>query len=205
MLLFSPPPCDLPGKPSMFANRRSTLPLWQTNPIPLTPSLARSASAPPLLPPSVLKARPKMQPPPSSQQPEMSRHPSTPRSMPYSPTLNSIPEVFEYEPLDSKLSLSTPPEHQGMPESFVSEHASPAEPTLTRATSRTAIIQSPPRKAVSARAVSKVLRKILEADRARRARIMRIYLKAIVFLKYVWSANERYGNVMVTTGMYMQR
>lgn len=34
---------------------------------------------------------------------------------------------------------------------------------------------------------------------------MKAYLKAIVFLKYLWHANERYGHVMATTGMYMQR
>jgi len=135
----------------------------------------------------------------------MSQLPDTPRSAPFSPTLEGIPEVFEYEALDAKLTPSTSNENHDVPESFIPEHATLAEPALTKATSRAAIIQSPPRKIVSARAVAKVLRKVLEADRARRARIMRVYLKAMVFLKYLWRANERYGNVMVTTGMYMHR
>lgn len=207
MLLFSPPRCDFPGKQSIFTNRRSSFPLWpgaRTDSIPLSPRLARSTSAPATAPPSKPKSR--RQPHPQTpSRPDMSRLPGTPRSAPYSPTLGSIPEVFEYEPLDIKLNPPTPNENHGVPESIIPEHATLVEPAVTKATSRTAIIQSPPRKEVSARAVSRILRKVLEADRARRARIMRIYLKAIVFLKYVWSANERYGNVMVTTGMYMQR
>lgn len=34
---------------------------------------------------------------------------------------------------------------------------------------------------------------------------MKAYLKAIVFLRYLWHAHERYGHLMATTGMYMQR
>ena len=133
----------------------------------------------------------------------MSVLPDTPRSSPFSPTLRSIPEVFEYESLDAETEPATP--NEASPEAFAPEASSVTEPMLTRATSRDAIIQSPPRKVASPYAVSRVLRKILEADQIRRRRIMKVYLKAIVFLKYVWRANERYGNVMVTTGMYMQR
>jgi hypothetical protein len=132
----------------------------------------------------------------------MSHQPGTPRSSAFSPTLGSIPEVFEYESLDTKFSLNDAPE---TPEAFLPEASSMSPPTLTRATSWPAIIQSPSRRVASPFAVSKALRKILEADRVRRRRIMKVYLKAIVFLKYLWRANERYGNVMVTTGMYMQR
>ncbi|KAL6705551.1 hypothetical protein ACN47E_006668 [Coniothyrium glycines] len=214
MLLFSPPRCNFPPKHSLFS-RTSSLPIWlaaRSNSIPLSPRLSRSASAPAVTPtqhhPSPRRqpqqhSQPQPQPQPPTR-PNMSLLPDTPRSAPFSPTLGSIPEVFEYEPLDASLTPPTPNE-QGIPEAFVPDHAALAQPELTKATSRIAIIQSPPRKVVSPRAVSRVLRKVLEADRARRAKIMRIYLKAIVFLKYVWRANERYGNVMVTTGMYMQR
>jgi len=135
----------------------------------------------------------------------MSQHSSTPRSSCFAPTLGSIPEVFEYDSLDAKFgpaSLNDAPE---TPEAFLPEASIASPPTLTRATSWPAIIQSPSRKAASSFAVSKALRKILAADRIRRRRALKVYLKAIVFLKYLWHANERYGNVMATTGMYMQR
>jgi hypothetical protein len=135
----------------------------------------------------------------------MSTHPGTPRSSPFSPTLGSIPEVFEYESLEAKVRPITPTDAPETPDVILPEASSMSPPELSRANSWPAIIQAPSRKLASPFAVSKTLRKILEADRARRRRIMKVYLKAIVFLKYLWHANERYGNVMVTTGMYMQR
>jgi hypothetical protein len=131
--------------------------------------------------------------------------PGTPRSSAFSPTLGSIPEVFEYESLEAKFGSASLNDAPETPNAFLPEASSMSPPTLTRATSWPAIIQSPSRKRASPYAVSKALRKILEADKARRRRVLKIYLKAIVFLKYLWRANERYGNVMVTTGMYMQR
>ncbi|KAI0572491.1 hypothetical protein A1F96_05728 [Pyrenophora tritici-repentis] len=131
----------------------------------------------------------------------MSHHPGTPRSATFSPTLGSIPEVFEYDSLDAQFGSASLNDAPETPEAFLPETSSMSPPTLTRATSWPAIIQSPSRRVASPFAVSKALRRILEADRARRRRIMRVYLKAIVFLKYLWRANERYGNVMVTTGI----
>lgn len=101
--------------------------------------------------------------------------------------------------------LPSPSENQDAPEVFTPEAAGISPASLTRANSQDAIIQSPLRKARSFAVVANVLRSVLEADRIRRRRILKIYLKALVFLKYLWRANERYGNVMVTTGMYMQR
>ncbi|KAF1939140.1 hypothetical protein EJ02DRAFT_457189 [Clathrospora elynae] len=211
MILFSPPRCDLllgngSGKQTSFTSTsftptRFSIPLWPASPvsIPLSPRFPEQRPSRPSLP---LSAKQLPQPSPTV---DMSHQPDTPRPSPFSPTLGSIPEVFEYESLDTKLGLTTPNDTQEAPEAFRPEASTMSPPTLTRASSWPAIIQSPPRKVASPYAVSKALRKILEADRARRKRIMRVYLKAIVFLKYLWRANERYGNLMLTTGMYMQR
>ncbi|KAH9874926.1 hypothetical protein J1614_004414 [Plenodomus biglobosus] len=135
----------------------------------------------------------------------MASAPGSPRP-PFSPTLGSIPEVFEHESLDNMTTpLASPSENPETPDAFIPEAACISPASLTRTNSQDAIIQSPLREARSFVVVSKVLRKVLEADRIRRRRILKVYLKAIVFLKYLWRANERYGNVMVTTGMYMQR
>jgi hypothetical protein len=53
--------------------------------------------------------------------------------------------------------------------------------------------------------VANVLRHVLEADRLRRRRALRIYLKAIVFLKLLLKSHERHGALMATSGVYMQR
>ncbi|KAL1792919.1 hypothetical protein ACET3X_009426 [Alternaria dauci] len=182
--------------------KRFSVPLWPTTPaasIPLSPRTPKEKTARPSPP------RRGHQLPKETPTTDMSHQPGTPRSSAFAPTLGSIPEVFEYEPLDAKFgpaSLNDAPE---TPEAFLPEASSMCPPKLTRASSWPAIIQSPSRRLASPFAVSKALRNILEADRARRRRIMKVYLKAIVFLKYLWHANERYGNVMVTTGMYMQR
>lgn len=207
MILFSPPRCDFlsrsrPGKQATLTTMRFSIPLWPAAPTPHLPRQSKRSITRPS-PPRRSKAQSR---PRSTSTPEMSFIPGTPRSPLYSPTLGSIPEVFEYESLDQQVSPTvTPNENHDSPEAFTLEASSVTAPKLTRATSRDGIIQSPPRKSGSFAAVSKVLRKVLEADRIRRRRILRVYLKAIVFLKYLWRANERYGNVMVTTGMYMQR
>jgi hypothetical protein len=221
MLLFTPPRCDsLLGKcpkkqtgsisRSIFSN-----PLWPSvASIPLSP---RSPKQPQHVAPKQKPSQPsrpsrpsppqrKQQLPQPTTSTEMSQIPGTPRSSAFAPTLGSIPEVFEYESLEAKfgtVSLNDAPETSDA--FFPETSASMSPPTLTRATSWPAIIQSPSRRRTSPFAVSKVLRNILEADRVRRRRILKVYLKAIVFLKYLWRANERYGNVMVSTGMYMQR
>ncbi|OAG24968.1 hypothetical protein CC77DRAFT_979961 [Alternaria alternata] len=208
MLLFSPPRCDAllnhgSAKQTGSMFRRFSVPLWPSTPtasIPLSPRAPKQKTVRPSPPPRKGHQMPK-----EKSTTDMSHQPGTPRSSAFSPTLGSIPEVFEYEALDAKfgpVSLNDAPE---TPDVFLPEASSMCPPTLTRASSWPAIIQSPSRRVASPFAVSKALRSILEADRARRRRIMKAYLKAIVFLKYLWRANERYGNVMVTTGMYMQR
>ncbi|CAO2651328.1 Nn.00g096250.m01.CDS01 [Neocucurbitaria sp. VM-36] len=174
------------------------MPTWPERSIPPSPhSPQKHASRPPL--------RKQEHAPSSAPARDMSLHPSSPWSPPFSPTLGSIAEVFEYEPLESTSNTTTPNETHEASDAFVPEPSTIAEPKLSRARVKQAIIQSPLRRTVSALSVSKVLRKVLDADRARRRRIMRVYLKAIVFLKYIWRANERYGSVMLTSGMYLQR
>ncbi|KAH6870792.1 hypothetical protein BKA58DRAFT_385824 [Alternaria rosae] len=207
MLLFSPQRCDAllnqSAKQTGSMFRRFSVPLWPAS----QPSIQLSPRAPKQQQQPARPSPPRrgQSPPKENTTTQMSHQPGTPRSAAFSPTLGSIPEVFEYEPLDDQFgpaSLNDAPE---TPAAFLPEASDLSPPTLTRATSWPAIIQSPSRRVASPFAVSKALRKILEADRVRRRRIMKVYLKAIVFLKYLWRANERYGNVMVTTGMYMQR
>lgn len=178
------------------------MPAWPERSIPNQPS----PHSPPLhaaRPPLRKEHAPTSPPSPPTR--DMSLQPSSPWSPPFSPTLGSIPEVFEYETFASLSNPATPNETPETTDAFVPEPSTIAEPKLSRARVKQAIIQSPIRRTVSALSVSKVLRKVLDADRARRRRIMRVYLKAIVFLKYLWRANERYGSVMLTSGMYLQR
>ncbi|KAH7359933.1 hypothetical protein BKA66DRAFT_426446 [Pyrenochaeta sp. MPI-SDFR-AT-0127] len=204
MLLFSPRRCDLLlgstlVKQTALTSRRLSIPLWPASPvsIPLSPRSQQRTPTP--------SAPPKHRPSPQLAPVNNMSFPASPRSLPFSPTLGSIPEVFEYESLGARVNLPSPHEAQEMPDAFTRDSASIAAPTLTRATSRDAIIQSPLRRTVSTLFISRILRRILEADQLRRRRILRVYLKAIVFLKYMWRANERYGSVMLHSGMYMQR
>lgn len=205
MLLFSPPRCDLllgSGlvKQSSLTSKHLSIPLWPATSvsIPLSPRSQQRTPTP------SAPSKPRQQPQ-SASATNMSFYPDSPRCPPFSPTLRSIAEVSEYEALDSTVNLPSPHQVQDTPEAFPLETSSIAAPTLTRATSRDAIIQSPLRRTVSTSIISRILRKILEADRMRRRRILKVYLKAIIFLKYLWRANERYGSVMLNSGMYMQR
>ncbi|KAF1851683.1 uncharacterized protein K460DRAFT_39292 [Cucurbitaria berberidis CBS 394.84] len=206
MLLFSPPRCDFLigtglAKQKALTSRRFSMPVWPERSIPnppSPPSLQHRGARPPLR----KQQQHQMASTPSC---DMSLHPSSPWSPPFSPTLGSIPEVFEYESLRATEKPVTPNENPETPEAFAPEPSTVAAPKLSRALVKKAIIQSPLRKTLSALSLSDVLRKVLDADRNRRRRIMRVYLKAIVFLKYLWRANERYGSVMLTSGMYLQR
>lgn len=127
----------------------------------------------------------------------------------YSPILDTIPEVFEFEPLQEISSPSITPLEtpDGTTTFMLPEAAHPVEPTVSMGPKTKGIISSP-RKNLTVRASSKVasvLRKVLEADRVRRRRTLRIYLKAVVFMKLLMKAHERYGSLMATQGAYMQR
>ena len=181
-----------PAKQAPLTSRRFPVPLWPANipHIPTPPHCGQRASS------SKVSKQPQISNPPGI----MFFHPDSPHSPWFSPTLGSIPEVFEYEPLEAHTN-----QNQEAHDGLCPESSTVAKPRLSRATSRSAIIQSPPRRTISALSISKLLRRVLDADLMRRRRIMRVYLKAIMFLKYMWRANERYGNVMLSTGMYMPR
>ncbi|KAF1916772.1 hypothetical protein BDU57DRAFT_548407 [Ampelomyces quisqualis] len=139
-------------------------------------------------------------------------HHGSPWSPPFSPTLGSIQEVFEYEPLDipsQPTTPLTPTEAQDDDASafVLPEPAHACLPTLCLGTRTKGIIVSPRkgRPSLASTKVTNVLRHVLEADRNRRRRTLRIYLKAIVFLKLLLKSHERYGALLATSGMYMQR
>jgi hypothetical protein len=129
----------------------------------------------------------------------------SPRS-PFSPTLDSIQEVFEYEPLEETSLPPTPLEVTYAPSPFIlPEAATLITPTLCLETGIEGIITSSGKDRRASSKVAVVLRKVLEADRLRRRRVLRVYLKAIVFLKLLLKSHERYGALMATSGAYMQR
>ncbi len=92
---------------------------------------------------------------------------------------------------------------QDMPEAFIPD-ISIGEPELTTKTAKGTVIQFA-RMAGQVQSVRRVLRKVLEADKVRRRKVLKIYLKAITFLNYMLKAHDRYGSAMMTTGMYMPR
>jgi hypothetical protein len=130
----------------------------------------------------------------------------SPRS-PFSPTLGSIQEVLEYEPLDETSQPPTPLETPDASAFVLPEPATPIAPTLSIGPKTKGIILNPRkgRTAVATSKVANVLRNVLEADRLRRRLVLKIYLKAIVFLKLLLKSHERYGALMATSGVYMQR
>jgi hypothetical protein len=128
----------------------------------------------------------------------------------YSPVLDTIAEVFEYD--ESPQQVASPPitpleTPDGTATFMLPEAAHPVDPTVSMGPKTRGIISSP-RKNLTVRASSKVasvLRKVLETDHVRRRRALRIYLKAIVFMKLLMKAHERYGSLMATQGAYMHR
>jgi hypothetical protein len=219
MLLFSSPRCDYlivgaASKQTAFTSRCLTLPLWHARPASHLLAL-RSLQAN-----LTLHSRP--QPSTHKQQkvqqtlptPAMSSprdfYVGSPRSPAFSPTLGSIPEVFEYDDLATLATTpepTTPLSEHTKELGFVNHRSTTALPCLSVQTSPAGIILSP-RRATSARPsikVTGVLRKVLEADRLRRRRALRIYLKVIVFMKMLLESHERYNSLIATSGMHMPR
>ncbi|KAF2036331.1 hypothetical protein EK21DRAFT_52336 [Setomelanomma holmii] len=216
MLLFSPPRCDflLGGgacKQTAFTSRRFSLPLPARPSTSLVALRSLQVVVLPQATPHPTSLKPQG---PKSTQIMSSPHNtySSPRSPPFSPTLGSIQEVFEYEPLDEIMSQPTTPltpalESPDASQGVLPEPATTVVPTVSIGPKTKGIILSP-RKARSSHVTAKVtnvLRHVLEADRLRRRKALRIYLKAIVFLKLLLKSHERYGALMATSGMYMQR
>lgn len=139
----------------------------------------------------------------------------SPRSPAFEPILGSITEAAEFEDeSDVNIDIEAKPVRpsltkidsasQDVPEAFIPD-ISIGEPELTTKTAKGTVIQFARMTTAKATSVRRVLRKVLEADKVRRRKALKIYLKAITFLRYMLKAHDRYGSAMMTTGMYMPR
>lgn len=109
-------------------------------------------------------------------------------------------EIKPSRPSLTKIDSAT----QDVPEAFIPD-ISIGEPELTTKTAKGTVIQFARMTTAKATSVRRVLRKVLEADRVRRRKVLKVYLKALTFLRYMLKAHDRYGSAMMTTGMYMPR
>jgi hypothetical protein len=214
MLLLSPPQCDFATrsgacKQTTFTSKPFTLPLWSARP---TDSLVALRSLQEIIFPQPRSASRKS--PPSNTTSNMSWPRNiqcdSPRSPLFSPTLGSIQEVFEYEPLESAsppITPLTPIENPDASMGVLPEPATTVMATISIGPKTKGIIVNPRkgRPTLASTKVANVLRHVLEADRLRHRRALRIYLKTIVFLKLLLKSHERYGALMATSGVYMQR
>lgn len=137
----------------------------------------------------------------------------SPRSPAFEPILGSITEASELDDesdIDVEVKLARPSltkidsATQDVPEAFIPD-ISIGEPELTTKTAKGTVIQFARMTTAKATSVRRVLRKVLEADKIRRRKVLKIYLKALTFLHYMLKAHDRYGSAMMTTGMYMPR
>lgn len=137
----------------------------------------------------------------------------SPRSPAFEPILGSITEAAEFDD-ESDVTVEAKPVRpsltkidsasQDMPEAFIPD-ISIGEPELTTKSAKGTVIQFARMTTAKTTSVRRVLRKVLEADKIRRRKALKIYLKAITFLRYMLKAHDRYGSAMMTTGMYMPR
>lgn len=137
----------------------------------------------------------------------------SPRSPAFEPILGSISEASELED-DSDVEVETKPRRpsltkidsasQDVFEAFIPD-ISIGEPELTTKAARGTVIQFARMTTAKATSVRRVLRKVLEADKIRRRKVLKVYLKALTFLRYMLKAHDRYGSAMMTSGMYMPR
>ncbi|KAF2131221.1 hypothetical protein P153DRAFT_355973 [Dothidotthia symphoricarpi CBS 119687] len=214
MLLFPTPRYDhllgaTKGGQTPFTKRRLSLPIWPVLSAFTSTATSRRSSAPEILPrsttvnPTSRPTQPKPRPQTTTAKKMPSDHyPSSPR---FSPTLGSIPEVFEFDVESparrgSHATVETP---SSTPEAFIPE-ITLNPPKISMKNAKGAIVQVT-KKVIKAYDVTGVLRKVLEADQVRRRRILKIYLKALVFLKYLWHSSDRYGSIMAQSGFQLQR
>jgi hypothetical protein len=135
----------------------------------------------------------------------------SPRSPAFEPILGSITEAAEFDeetnneaevkparPSLTKIDSTS----QDVPEAFIPD-ISIGEPELTTKSAKGTVIQFA--RMAQSQSVRRVLRKVLEADKVRRRKALKVYLKALTFLRYMLKAHDRYGSAMMTTGMYMPR
>lgn len=137
----------------------------------------------------------------------------SPRSPAFEPILGSIIEAAEVED-GSDIEIEAKPSRPSLtkvdsathdvPESFIPEICI-GSPELATTTARGSVIQFARMTTSKVTSVRRVLRKVLEADKVRRRKVLKVYLKALTFLRYMLKAHDRYGSAMMTTGMYMPR
>ncbi|KZM18822.1 hypothetical protein ST47_g10044 [Ascochyta rabiei] len=233
MMLFSPPRCDF-RVPSASGRQTVAVPFTTQTPSVLAwlvDSLSTSPSPrtrePANQPSSVRSSHPHSSPQPSSpsdnKEPRTSLscpmsfdydyYPCGPRSPAFEPILGSITEAAEFEdasdveveakpvrPALTKIDSAS----QDVPEAFIPD-ISIGVPELTTKTAKGTVIQFARMTTAKATSVRRVLRKVLEADKVRRRKALKVYLKALTFLRYMLKAHDRYGSAMMTTGMYMPR
>lgn len=137
----------------------------------------------------------------------------SPRSPAFEPILGSITEAAEIED-ESDVEIEAKPTRPSLtkvdsasydvPEAFIPD-ISIGRPELATMTAKGSVIQFARMTTTKVTSVRRVLRKVLEADKIRRRKALKVYLKALTFLRYMLKAHDRYGSAMMTTGMYMPR
>ncbi|KAL1601027.1 low-affinity phosphate transporter [Nothophoma quercina] len=133
----------------------------------------------------------------------------SPRSPAFEPILGSIVEAPEFEdesdveveakhhrPSLTKIDSAT----HDVAEAFIPDICI-GEPELTTKSAKGTVIQFARMTTAKATSVRRVLRKVLEADKVRRRKVLKVYLKALTFLRYMLKAHDRYGSAMMTTGI----
>ncbi|KAJ4317536.1 low-affinity phosphate transporter [Neodidymelliopsis sp. IMI 364377] len=134
----------------------------------------------------------------------------SPRSPAFEPILGSITEAAEFDE-ETNIEAEAKPTRpsltkidstsQDVPEAFIPD-ISIGEPELTTKSAKGTVIQFA--RMAQSQSVRRVLRKVLEADKVRRRKALKVYLKALTFLRYMLKAHDRYGSAMMTTGMAYQ-
>jgi hypothetical protein len=137
----------------------------------------------------------------------------SPRSPAFEPILGSITEAAEIgEESDIEIEVKPPrpslikvdSASHDVPEAFIPD-ISIGRPELATMTAKGSVIQFARMTTTKVTSVRRVLRRVLEADKVRRRKALKVYLKALTFLRYMLKAHDRYGSAMMTTGMYMPR
>ncbi|KAJ4988746.1 hypothetical protein SVAN01_05723 [Stagonosporopsis vannaccii] len=233
MMLFSPPRCDFrvpstSGRqtvPAVFTSQTPSVLAWLVDSLSASPSPRSRQST--NVPSSRRNSHPQTSPHSTPSRDNKNRRNSlsdkmsfdyehyqcSPRSPAFEPILGSITEAAEFED-ESDVDVEAKPVRpsltkidsasQDVPEAFIPD-ISIGEPELTTKTAKGTVIQFARMTTAKATSVRRVLRKVLEADKVRRRKALKIYLKAITFLRYMLKAHDRYGSAMMTTGMYMPR
>ncbi|KAJ4410375.1 low-affinity phosphate transporter [Didymella pomorum] len=125
----------------------------------------------------------------------------SPRSPAFEPILGSITEAAEIE-TESDVEIEAKPTRPSLtkvdsashdvPEAFIPDIAI-GRPELATMTAKGSVIQFARMTTTKVTSVRRVLRKVLEADKVRRRKALKVYLKALTFLRYMLKAHDRYA------------